>query len=268
MEQLNNQEIRQIQLKILDAIDRFCTSNNITYYLTGGSLIGALRHDGFIPWDDDIDIMMYRDEYEVFIRDFNESQTKYRAFSIERDKGYNYHFCKVCDTKTLLIEGLRINDIDLGVNIDVFPLDKLPNLVNEKKILNKLHILDNLMYCKAFRWNNLFKKSCLQRIKILTYKLLGAVMTRRQLGIKQAQIAQQFRDASTTDYALLTCHIRKQFPRIDREVTVNEKHVFENREYCIPSTYDRYLTLQFGDYMTPPPPEKQISQHNFVAYKL
>lgn len=267
MEQLKMEEIQQIQLDILDTVDRFCTENNITYYLTGGSLIGALRHDGFIPWDDDIDIMMYRDEYEVFIKSFNEQQTRYHAFSIEHDKGYNYHFCKVCDTETLLIEGLRINDIDLGVNIDIFPLDKLPDGASEAKLLSKLHTLDTMMYCKAFRWTNLSKRNHLQRIKIIIFKLLGVVTTRRRLGVKQSRIAQQFRYTETSDYAILTCHIRKQFPRIDREFTRSETHMFENRKYNIPSTYDRYLTLQFGDYMIPPPPEKQKRHHNFVAYK-
>lgn len=267
MEQLKKEEIQQIQLEILDFVDRFCTENNITYYLTGGSLIGALRHNGFIPWDDDIDIMMYRDEYEVFIKSFNEKQTRYHAFSIEHDDGYNYHFCKVCDTKTLLIEGLRINDIDLGVNIDVFPLDKLPDNVNETKLLSKLHTIDKMMYCKAFRLNNLRTKHLFQRIKILACKLLCLGTTRRRLGEKQSRLAQQFKCATTTDYALLTCHIRKQFPRIDRKITKRDTHVFEDRKFSIPSTYDRYLTLQFGDYMTPPPPDKQIRYHDFIAYR-
>ena len=267
MEQLTKKEIQQIQLEILDTVDQFCADNNITYYLTGGSMIGALRHDGFIPWDDDIDIMMYRDEYEKFIEEFNKSQTKYHAFSIDRDSGYNSHFCKISDMSTVLVENVKPHDIEIGVNIDLFPLDKLPPNVNEQKLLDKLHHLDLYYHCKSVKGASFKLRSFKQKIKIVLCKFLSFTKTRYKLSKAQSDIAKLYNCTETDEYSIITCHMRKRFPLINRTQTTVERHIFEGRFYNIPSSYDRYLTMQFGDYMTPPPLDKRASGHSFVAYK-
>lgn len=267
MELLKKEEIQKIQLEILDVVDAFCKENNFTYYLTGGTLIGALRHNGFIPWDDDIDIIMYRDEYERFIKLFNEKNSKYHVYSIEGDKGYNSHFCKICDKDTYLEEIVQPHKVELGINIDLFPLDKLPENVDEKKILKKLHFLDQFYHIKSIPMKNIKKWSFKQRIKIHIFKILSIFTSCYKLAKKQFDIAQQYRDTETDNYSIITCHIRRKFPTINRSQTVAEYHVFEDRMYAIPSTYDRFLTEQFGDYMTPPPVDKRTSGHSFVAYK-
>lgn len=267
MKEILIDELKQIQLQIMDAVHEFCVKNSIQYFLAGGTLIGAIRHNGYIPWDDDIDIIMYRDDYERFIGAFNAAQSRYHALSIENDTGYNYHFCKVEDTKTVLDESnIGVNDITIGINIDIFPLDKYPNTNAESIIHKQLHELDLKMYCKSFRMNRIKFKPFKQRLLIIAYKIKCLFTTKRKLGLMQLQIAKQYSNIETSLYAPITCHVGKEFPIIDRNSNKQVEHPFEDRTYMIPSVYDNYLKAIFGDYMTPPPQNQQRSGHTFKAY--
>ena len=215
---LSEEDIRQLQIEILDEVHAFCTANSITYFLAGGTLIGAIRHNGYIPWDDDIDIMMYRDDYNRFINLFNKNNERYHVFSIENDSGYNYHFAKICDKYTYLDEtNLKINDIDLGINIDLFPLDKLPPEANEENILKELHSLDKKMYGLSFKFSMLYKKPLKQKFLIILYRLSALFTSRNKLGLKQVAIARRFSDSKTNIYGPITCLIKKRFRRLTEE---------------------------------------------------
>ena len=123
------EEMKKIELEILIDVVNFCELNNIRYFLCGGTLIGAIRHKGFIPWDDDIDIAMPRPDYERFIRIYNNEF--YKVFSWEKNNRILCTYAKVYDTRTLIIENGDFGE-ELGVNIDIFPVDGLPK--NEKEI--------------------------------------------------------------------------------------------------------------------------------------
>ena len=119
-------EIRKISLQILDEVHRFCVSNQLRYTLFHGSLLGAVRHKGFIPWDDDIDIAMPRRDYEIFIQKFFAKNCK--VFSIKNESRYYLPWAKVCDCKTIKEENiLNQDDLVLGVNIDLYPVDTISN---------------------------------------------------------------------------------------------------------------------------------------------
>lgn len=256
--------IRKVQMEIMDVIHDFCEKNDIDYFLTGGSLIGALRHNGYIPWDDDIDIMMFRDDYDRFIELFNKSNSRYHAYSL-KDEGYNYHFSKISDDQTQLDEtNISAHDLKLGICVDLFPLDKYPEYADDTPILRKLHNLDKKMYGKSFRMENLRTRSFKQQMLICAYKLWGLFETKHSLGEKQEAIARAFANEETDRYSVITCHLKKNFSKISRQATVAIDHIFEDRIYKIPSTYDEYLTQQFGDYMTPPPEMEQKSHHSFT----
>lgn len=144
------EELKQIQLDILKFVDKFCKENNLKYFLAYGTLLGAVRHKGYIPWDDDIDIIMFREDYEKFVTTFKD--VNYKVFATEVNSKYPYPFAKVGDTRTYYMEEIK-DVIDTGVNIDVFPLDYLPenrikDICNKRNFLQKVWLLKRLPLLK------------------------------------------------------------------------------------------------------------------------
>ena len=115
--------MKQIQVDILKDIHQFCEANNLHYTLIFGSLLGAIRHKGYIPWDDDIDIAMLRPDYEKFVASYSGKNGAYRVYDYRNDVDYHHPYAKVADTRTILEERTSMKDI--GINIDVFPFDNL-----------------------------------------------------------------------------------------------------------------------------------------------
>ena len=126
MRQISADELKEIQLNLLNNIDHFCKSNGIQYFLAYGTLIGAIRHDGFIPWDDDIDIAMPRPDYDRFIKKFNAYSKDYQVEDYSITDNYPTPFAKVIDTRTEMRMTLY-NQRSSGVYIDVFPIDGIGN---------------------------------------------------------------------------------------------------------------------------------------------
>lgn len=122
------EDVQNLQLGIIDKMDSFCLENNIRYFLAYGTLIGAIRHEGFIPWDDDIDVWMLRPDYDRFLEVFPAWAEKNGLFlnSPSTARRYNRVFSKVCDSRTILVETDRRNEFEEGAFVDVFPVDGLP----------------------------------------------------------------------------------------------------------------------------------------------
>lgn len=128
MKEIDITELKRIQVDILKHVDEFCREKGIKYSLYAGTLLGAVRHRGFIPWDDDIDIMMKRSDYERFFKEYSkEDHSNYQAQEFRFDTNYHYPFGKVTDTRTILREEVLDPYENLGVYIDVFPIENLPN---------------------------------------------------------------------------------------------------------------------------------------------
>ena len=119
-------DARKVELGILKYIDSVCRSNNIPYCLDYGTLLGAIRHKGFIPWDDDIDISMKRDDYERFV-ELMQSNTpsQYRLLTDKTCEGYYYEYGKMVDTSTRLVETDIMEIPEMGVWVDIFPKDNI-----------------------------------------------------------------------------------------------------------------------------------------------
>ena len=132
MKELNLQELKEIEFDILKVFDAFCKEHNIRYYFAYGTLLGAIRYKKFIPWDDDVDVLVPREDYERLIAIYNDSE-KYRLFSSERDANFLFPFAKLCDMTTRKIEGNQFNGVELGVDIDIFPLDYWDNNLEKAK---------------------------------------------------------------------------------------------------------------------------------------
>ena len=122
MKIITSEELKAIQLDLLQKTADFCKENGIRYYLCGGTLLGAIRHKGYIPWDDDIDISMPRPDYDRFISMFNKPENDYQVIDMSNNKKYGLPFAKVHDTRTFVDE-LQYTKDQFGVYIDIFPID-------------------------------------------------------------------------------------------------------------------------------------------------
>jgi lipopolysaccharide cholinephosphotransferase len=265
MRQASRSEIREIQLLILDTVQEFCKRNDIEYYLTSGTLLGAIRHGGYIPWDDDIDIAMFRDEYDRFVESFNEFNPDFQVYSIDKKEGYNYFFAKISYEKSVQIDtNVSFLDTTIGINIDLFPIDKLPEKEDRVRILKKLHFLDKLFYCKAYKIK--MKMPLRKLLIVIVGKCMTLFTSKKALGLKQDRIARQFNNTDANTYSFISCGIRKVLPLFTKELFDPIEICFEGRKYVAPKGYDIILKGFYGDYMTPPPLENQVSGHSFSAY--
>ena len=262
-------EIQKIQLNILLEVADFCDKNGITYFLTAGTLIGALRHQGFIPWDDDIDILMFRPDYEKFISIFNKRKnagTK-KVFATGY-KNYPYAFAKVSDENTVLVESENLNKyFQIGVNIDVFPLDYLgDDLSLANKFVNYIYRYGGLMDIKNISldrprpwYKQTFIKIAQMCFKIFSYKYLIS---------KINQIARKYENQTNSKYiGQIVLKAKGEREILERKwFSSTIELLFENHLFKAPVGYDAYLRRLFGNYMQLPPPGKRVSTHYIKAY--
>lgn len=261
MEKINIEERKKLQLDILDEIHRFCVENNINYSLGYGTLLGAIRHKGYIPWDDDIDIVMLRDDYDKFISSF--STQIYKVASATTIDNWFLPFAKVYDDRTLIIDR-KANTTSIGLNVDVFPID---DAMDSEKEFNKhrkyINYLTTCNRIKLFKINKesthlnniigLFSKCILFLFPkfYFTKKLLSASQKYNGYGYNKALYWSSIGKTSYLD----KCIYKK---------TISIE--FEGRSYIGLEYYDTYLSNIYGDYMKLPPEEKRISYHTSDAY--
>ena len=149
-------EMKCIQLDIMRKIHSYCKANDIRYYLSHGTLIGAIRHHGFIPWDDDIDIFMPRPDYERFCKEFPVSRydNVLQIANSHTSPYYGRPMSKVYDTRTVLIEPNYLGDDSIGVNIDIWPLDGMPDDEKKRLIhLRKIKMLQMVLYGRVVKYS-------------------------------------------------------------------------------------------------------------------
>ena len=263
MRVIDLKELKRIETNILIHVHEFCEKNSLRYFLSGGTLLGAVRHQGFIPWDDDIDIVMPREDFMLFIKAFKNDQ-----FSVLKpgDRGYFYNFAKVVDTRTSLMEEGVKGIPGYGVYIDVFPIDGMPSNENER-----------LMH---FSQLNEIRKN-IHRFSAQKPKIRKNVI--RLLNEEKNYIWSLSADLNKYQDEYLKCAL--QYPYNECEYIymsggaygikeIYEKRLFsssilvqfEGKSFRAPALYEEYLTLTYGDFMKLPPADKQVSHHHFAAY--
>lgn len=260
---IEDEELKATILNILSDVADFCTRKQIRYYLVCGTALGAVRHNGFIPWDDDIDIGIPRPDYERFLAEYQSA--KYYLCSSKKDPNYPYPFAKVCDPRTELIEKIA-HPYKLGVYIDVFPIDGLPsNPQKLKKHLKKIAWDQRLLTWK--RLDNNRKEKTKYKILHGFAKLFLAFIPISFLVRKvDKHLSVYPYDSSENVGHLVTKAYWGQDVKPRHIFEKPVPHKFEDRVFLLPGDYDMYLRLEYGDYMTLPPKEKQVSNHDFSAY--
>lgn len=261
MRKIGMDELRQKQMEILDYVSKFCDENNICYILEGGTLLGAVRHKGYIPWDDDIDIGMLREDYERFTELFPKLCDKpgYIFKCCELDKNWHLPLGKVMDMNTLFVQ----DGHDLGINIDVFPYDDVPE---DEKIASRMYkTRDFLKLVSAAQMNkerpsgNLLRRIAVYCIRFVLHMFPDYYFIHLEERKSQKWNRKNLDTVGNFAGESVPPPVRKQVLR-DRIYAQ-----FEDREYKIPRDYDTWLSSWYGDYMTLPPVEKR-KQHTFEAY--
>ena len=265
MKQLSIEDAKQIELEILDYIDTLCKKHNINYIINYGTLIGAVRHQGFIPWDDDIDLSMPREDYQRFINIFQKEKSKYNLLSLETDKNYFNNFIKIIDSTTKIIDTRNTKTYESGVFIDIFPMDRF----DDPKVIDICYKLESFKLLSFSKHKNIVYKDSLLKdcIRTAFWFLLRPVSPRYFAHKIEKEIQKYSRDNGQYMAFIPSKSKEKEvFPSGTFDKTINLP--FENLSLPAPEKFDTILTQFYGDYMTLPPEEKRFYSHEFHAYKL
>lgn len=261
--ELTGEEVKEIQLDILQAVHDFCLKYDINYSLAYGTLLGAVRHGGYIPWDDDIDIAMLRDDYERFAQLFNKEGDTYRFYDCRNDKDVHIGFGKVADTGTLVVEGAATKN--LGVAIDIFPIDDLGDTYEEAKcFLNSFNAWKYLLIMKCrdvSAVRTTWKKPLLGLVKLLT---LWYPLHRIPLRMLKRVLENRMPNSKYVGLILGSGFSEKAI--VERTMWKDLRQIgFENGNYLAIRDYDKYLRREYGNYMELPPEEERVPQHDFYG---
>lgn len=261
------EELKKIQLDLLLEFHRFCCENSIKYSLAAGTLIGAVRHKGFIPWDDDIDVYLLREEYNKLLKLYpNAPQNNCSLISMERNNHWYRAYAKFYDTRTLMEENTKNKYKGIGVGIDVFPIDDVPDEHDEWKKYNKKRMfLRNIMSVKSFTFSS--KRNILKTVFVFLCQLLLLPFSLRWLAVEMNKYSQKHNGKGFShvyENCLGVYNSENAWLKKDIEDVVDAE--FEGHLVKIMKGFDDYLTTVYGDYMELPPESKRISHHSFEAY--
>lgn len=260
-------KLQKIQLMILKDVDKVCKENGIKYYLVGGTLLGAVRHKGFIPWDDDLDIAMYREDYVKFKALMSEFDSeKYFIQNFDTDNNYIRYITKVRLNGTKQVERqVDSTEIHHGIYIDVFPLDRV----------DKKNGVDLKLRGKLLKYLYLFKVAYINNPKSNDRKIKKIIKKYLQLLSKliPPRLINNMYDYLCTKTNKKNCKYTTSFASgygWKKQLFPNEYYgdglflEFEGNFFRVPERYDLILESLFGNYMELPPVSRRNSGHDLV----
>lgn len=261
----------EVMYEILVEFDRICKKYDLSYSLIDGTLLGAVRHEGFIPWDDDIDVGMLRPDYDRFIEICTSELGEGFFFqSHETQPEYVQSFAKIRSDRLLLVQDLVADrDIHHGYWLDIFPFENVPadlklrqkQVDDIAKINSKIKMLNYIIFNED---DNIIKK--LAKSPFVLYRKLfkkNDKLTKKY--IKQRDVLiQQYNNQDSDFVANLSEGASPSYGRFTFNKSIFKDYIqlqFENDKFECLKDYDEFLTVTYGDYMQPPAPEDQVGQH-------
>lgn len=269
------QDIQKEEIKILSIVIEIFKKYNLRYYAIGGTCIGAVRHHGFIPWDDDIDIAMPRKDFEFFKRIAPDIlPEKLELKCNDKYRGYSYFQLRVHNTDTAFVESYIIDNADMytGIYIEIMPMDGIPlnpNVLRNKMMMRQLYMLGN--WALRAKWKDIKKASAKAKLVYLLFFPLRQIIPFDMFSKKIDKLFLEC-DFDESERILFSWrrkpegHYQIIFPRRLFELAIEVP--FENISISIPAGYKEYLSRDFGDYMKLPPEEERVSGHDMAFIDL
>ena len=259
--------LQEKQLELLKAFVNVCNKHNLTYFLVYGSALGAIRHKGFIPWDDDIDVGMPRKDYEEYIKLQSEYEgTPYFIQTFKSDPCYIYNYAKLRDSSTTFLENAFKNHrINQGVFIDIFPVDGMSRTVGPREKIGRRNKFTwrqvYFSYLPALRRKvhrrTFFKDILLNIVAGLTY--IFDIAHYRNKRVEKYVRKVPLEEAAMAGILFGFTYKINCMPAEIFKDTIEVP--FEDTMVKVVKDYDKYLTLLYGDYMKFPPKEQQVGHH-------
>lgn len=251
-------EIHDIDLKLTKEFLKICKKHKLKYYIIGGTFLGAIRHKGFIPWDDDMDIAMPRDDYEVFLKVANDELPKgMKLVTFYNDEKYRYFLPRIVDLNTEIVEK-RYEKIGEKSNlfIDIFPIDGTPN----NSILRKIYYFRILLNRMLVSWYYIDtidpsrKRKKYEKILIFLGKVLPTkkIINPRKKLMKIDKLLKRNKIETSNNIGTIMGAYRTREIVPKKYFGKPTEYNFENLKLTGPEMYDEYLTHMYGDYMKPP----------------
>ncbi|MFI3285880.1 MAG: LicD family protein [Rikenellaceae bacterium] len=251
----DTQCIQKRLLTILSSFDKVCREHNLKYYLWAGTQLGAVRHEGFIPWDDDADIAMPRADYQRLLKHADKwLPAPLNLANLHTTEGYPHYFARVQDVGTTMIIRKHLNYVE-GLHVDIFPLDNIPN----NRLSRSFHFMRLSIHHRMLYYASRSPKKDKKRYKAAFYKLLQKVIDRKKVLLSLDRLMQRYNKKETlycADSFYGSCdYVEKA------TLGKQKKYLFEGVELYGVEFADKYLSDKYGNYMVVPPENARV-QHS------